>query len=353
MAVQPATSFADNTAPVRVRSREGDLVEWSHEAARRAGALRDLIDDAPSEDGIYPAPVATPSLNMLAAMSELDYEPSVLNQQSSGALAKLIEDAVYLDAAPALEHVQREFLGRLAGKSATEMREVLGAPDDLPEAVRTAALTEPAFVPPGAEQPSEDVALADDPDITQPQSSFFTALITEDAKEAALGKVDSATLIMLKGVSYSCSDLAQRVLCSRMCRFEGGAALANIIEIDVEFLAEAGRAWDMPVAGRLLPKLAWLRGYGYKMDVTAVRGATSGKELRGCITPSKGEPPLVLLKAGVACVASGEVWGVPVQLLREDNAIGVLDIGNRSLEPIGSRLLGLLLPRATSVIELR
>ena len=358
------TSFADNTTPVRVRSREGDLVEWSHEAARRAGALKDLIDDAPSEDGIYPAPVATSSLNMLAAMSELDYEPSVLNQLSTVVLAKLIEDAVYLDAAPALEHAQREFMGRLAGKSATEMREVLGALDDLPRAVRTAAVAEPAFTPEGIEQPSEGVALADDPDIAQPQPSFFRASITEDAKEAALGKVDSADLIMLKGVSHDCIGAAQRVLCSRVCRFEGTPALANIIEIDVEFLAEAGRAWDMPVAGRLLPKLARLRGYGYTMDVAAVRVAAlpiaaaknfsfGCKELRGCISPCKGEPPLMLLQAGVACAASGEVWGVPVQLLREDNAIGVLDLGDRSLEPIGSNLLGLLLPRATSLTELR
>ena len=83
-----------------------------------------------------------------------------------------------------------------------------------------------------------------------------------------------------------------------------------------------------------------------------------------CIQPppqdedeDKDKPPPTLLLAAVACAASGTVLGVPVQRLREDDAIGSLRgydwIGESSIGVIGAGLLGLMLPAATSVRSLR
>ena len=52
------------------------------------------------------------------------------------------------------------------------------------------------------------------------------------------------------------------------------------------------------------------------------------------------------------CGGSGEVCGVPVELLRSDESIGSLDLSCRGLRPIGARLLALLLPGATSIYKL-
>ena len=104
------------------------------------------------------------------------------------------------------------------------------------------------------------------------------------------------------------------------------------------------------MAGCQLPQLARLHGFGFVVDVQAVRVANLGAEedddddddgdedsdddgddapfggaaLRSCIE-GEGEPPNELLLAAVACAAPGTVRGVPVQELREDDAIGGLD----------------------------
>ena len=49
--------------------------------------------------------------------------------------------------------------------------------------------------------------------------------------EAALGLVDVATLAELKGVTRSWRALAQRVLCSRLCRRDGQAVPTRLEEI--------------------------------------------------------------------------------------------------------------------------
>ena len=82
-----------------------------------------------------------------------------------------------------------------------------------------------------------------------------------------------------------------------------------------------------------------------------------GAALRSCIHEGEGEPPHELLLAAVACAAPGEVLGVPVQQLREDDAIGSLNLNRmgarQPLGVIGAELLGLMLPAATSLRELR
>jgi hypothetical protein len=157
--------------------------------------------------------------------------------------------------------------------------------------------------------------------------------------------VDVATLCELKGVNRFWRALSRRVLCSRLCRGRGQPApthLEEITDLDVELLIEAGRPGDTALAGRMLPGLARLHGYGFVVDVANVRAATLDEEddedddenndegqegflLRGtakaalesCIS-GDGEAPLKLKIAAVACAGTGVVCGVPVQHMRED-----------------------------------
>jgi hypothetical protein len=185
--------------------------------------------------------------------------------------------------------------------------------------------------------------------------------------EAALGLVDVATLAELKGVSRFWRALAQRVLCSRLCRRDGQPVptrLDEITDLDVEQLIEAVRPWDAAVAGRMLPGLARLHGYGHVVDVAAVRAAplqcgmyysrrpsllhdAAKDALNSCIS-GEGEPPLRLTIASVACAGSGVICGIPVQRLREDS-IRKLDLSNRGLNCPAAMLVTYLIP-ATSVV---
>ena len=157
----------------------------------------------------------------------------------------------------------------------------------------------------------------------------------QELLEAVLEQADAAALCQLKAVSAAWCTHARRELCNRLCRREGN----DITELDVKCLHDAGRSWEVVVAGRELPHLARLRGFGFVVDVQAVRqaglggaalggaalggAALGGAALRSCIQ-CEGEPPHELLLAAVACAASGTVRGVPVQRLREDDAIGEL-----------------------------
>ena len=47
---------AKHEEPIRVRARDGEVVMLSRDAARLMGTLKDLMDLATSEDGIYPMP---------------------------------------------------------------------------------------------------------------------------------------------------------------------------------------------------------------------------------------------------------------------------------------------------------
>jgi hypothetical protein len=203
-------------------------------------------------------------------------------------------------------------------------------------------------------------------------------LAAQDVLEAMLQEVDAAALCQLKAVSVAWCTQARRELCNRLCRREGQpetAGVAGITDLDVAVLNDAGRPWEVVVAGRQLPQLARLHGFGFVVDVQAVRqvqqggwdaeedghdededadadAPLGGATLRGCIQ-GEGEPPRELLLAAVACAASDTVYGVPVQVLREDDAIGSLDLDNSGIGIYGAGLLGLMLPVATSVHSLR
>ena len=397
--------MAERDGPIFVRSREDDKVPWSRKAARRSGMLKNYMDDAPADDDVYRVPDVAGNdrypaavLRTLAALSEPETTAVALAQSSLSELAELVEAALYLEAIPALEHVQREFATRLNGRSTEEIRVMLGAADDLIDEAREALLAEPAFMPPlaVAEQTAGSAAAAVPPPLrSQPSLSGLT--VTEDAKEKALEKVEVATLLKLKGVNRSWCGVAQRVLCSRICCDEDGkiCTLANITDVDAECLARVGRAGDVSAAGRLLPNLARLRGFGFEVDVAAIRGTDVSAALAALadeddddedddedegededelfvravggaldpyttrLLPDEGgwpvedKPPFELHLMAIACAASGEIRSVPVQRLRKDDAIGELDLKDCFVGPMGAKLLSLLLPRAASVVQLK
>jgi hypothetical protein len=170
----------------------------------------------------------------------------------------------------------------------------------------------------------------------------------------------------LKAVSAGWQQRARRALwdmCSRQS--SRPQSLDDVEELDVEELQHVG-LHEAVAAVRSMPNLARLRGYGFRVELNGPQGLRQvalgegdrsgplgGAALRGCIHEGVGEPPHELLLAAVACAAPGEVLGVPVQQLRQRDAIGSLNLEDKPLGDIGAELLGLMLPAATSVRELR
>jgi hypothetical protein len=361
----PTAKKAKHEEQIRVRARDGEEVTLSRDAARLMGTLKDLMDLATSEDGIYPMPtIMASTLQMVCKLNDPDYTWPSSDEPSLFQLIQLIEDALYLDAPIALKHIQRAIASRLNGKRAPELRALLGAGGDFGSAEEYAPPNaEPAFVPEDVLEAPQQPASSTLPPEPLQQPSF-----SADAMEAALGLVDVATLAELKGVSRFWRALAQRVLCSRLCRRDGQPVptrLDEITDLDVEQLIEAVRPWDAAVAGRMLPGLARLHGYGHVVDVAAVRAAplqcgmgysrrpsllhgAAKDALNSCIS-GEGEPPLRLTIAAVACAGSGVICGIPVQQLREDS-VTELNLSYRGLHVPAAMLVAYLIP-ATSVLR--
>ena len=362
--VKLARTMADERR-VRVRGREGEEVEWSRKAARRAERLKNWLDDLdPSEDSIYPIEeTATTVLRTLGEMCDDDWSASSLEECSLSQLAALIEGASNLIAEQALEYAQCAFASRLEGKCAHGLLEVLGAVNDFEcDEERAASLGEPAFMP--------------DSPTTQYTAARTPALpVNDDAAEAALAKVGVGTLIELKGVNRAWRTLARRALCSRLCRREGRAdprQLDEITELNLEPLIEAGRPWEAARAGRLLLHLERLTGYGFSVDVAAVREVDLEDEgddeeeeeeedlsrlLRGpakhalcsSFVTGEGEPPLALLLGAIACAGSGVIRGIPVEQMRADAFTDLIFENHHGdapllLGPEGAMLLACFLP---------
>jgi len=422
--------------PIRVRARDGEEVTMSREVARLAGHLKDLMDDASSEDGVYPVPIVTASTlralvrmpEMLGALGvpgvhrmeqhqnksfeELRYEGYAGNPLSPSSdehsllqLMEHVEGALFLDAPMLLEHNQSVIASWVNGKNADELRALLGAGSDFDGAELKAALAESAFLPEGYEAPQQlGVASSTAPLAPLRQPSLSGVPATTDARESALEMVDVATLCELKGVNRFWRALSRHALCSRLCRGRGQPApthLEEITDLDVELLIEAGRPGDAALAGRMLPGLARLHGYGFVVDVAKVRAANLGVQeanhfggglfggfdafgapnpfdgglfggfanapppppfgfadvplpppslLRGtakaalhsCIS-GDGEAPLKLTIAAVACAGSGVAFGIPVQHMREDT-LPVLDLCNKGLRGPAVMLISYLIP---------
>ena len=252
----------------------------------------------------------------------------------------------------------------LSGKSADELRTLLAANDDLGQQEKEAALREPLFsAPPSAAVP--DAA-------APPPLARSVSLAMDDGAEdegnmmACLKRCDAQTLCQLKAVSTGWQKRARRALWDRLldlCSRQSPRpqCLDDVEELDVgEFPREAVSAV------RSVPNLARLRGYGFRVELNGPQGVRQaalgragpkeplgGAALRSCIHEGEGEPPHALLLAAVACAAPGTVLGVPVQRLRENNAIGSLNLARSGLGVISAELLSLMLPAATSVHTLR
>ena len=283
----------------------------SREVARLAGHLKDLMDDASSEDGVYPVPIVTASTlralvrmpEMLSALrvpgvhrmehyenksfEELRYEGYAGNPLSPSSdehsllqLMEHVEGALFLDAPMLLKHNQSVIASRVNGKNTDELRALLGAGCDFDSAELEAALAESAFLPEGYEAPQQlGAASSTAPLVPLRQPSLLGVPATTDAREAALEMVDVATLCELKGVNRFWRALSRHALCSRLCRGRGQPApthLEEITDLDVELLIEAGRPGDAALAGRMLSGLARLHGYGCVVDVAKVRAANLG-----------------------------------------------------------------------------
>ena len=187
---------------------------------------------------------------------------------------------------------------------------------------------------------------------------------------ACLKRCDAQTLRRLKAVSAGLQQRARRALWDRLLEMcpqrtdrDRPQCLDDVEELDVEEFPR-----EVIAAVRSMPNLARIRGYGFRvelkgpqgveqaaLDGTYRTGPLGGAALRRCIHEGKDEPPHELLLAAVACGARGKVLGVPVQQLRED-AIGSLNLDSECLDVIGAdgaELLGLMLPAATSLRELR
>jgi hypothetical protein len=347
------------TDNVRVRGRNAEEVSWSRKAARRAGFIRGQMDEAPPADGVYIAETITAvSLEMLGPILDAEHvEPASLAGLSTAELWAFVNDADYLNAIIALELAQHEVAQRMNGNSVQELRELLCATDEgTPADERAAALAEPAFIPCADAAGNQSAAAA---------NAAAPIIDEDDVQILALGSVALGTLVKLKGVSRMWAEFARRALCSRLCcRDEAQrrpAKLADVTTLNIEDLKSAGRASDVALAGHLLPNLEWLHGDGFQVSVATLRGTElparagasfDGAVLRSCITGER-EPPLELLLMAVACAGSGRVGGIPVQQLRDNNAIGDLDLSGVHLNPDGAWLLALLLPRATSVRKLK
>ncbi|KOO33973.1 protein nlrc3 [Chrysochromulina tobinii] len=114
----------------------------------------------------------------------------------------------------------------------------------------------------------------------------------------------------------------------------------------------------------MLPSLARLRWEGFEVNVAAVRGVDLDERdddedeyedesppflggpaetaLLSCIE-GEGEPPLELLLVAVACAGSGEVRGIPVQMMRDDS-VSELDLEESNIGVEGGMLLAYLMP---------
>jgi hypothetical protein len=362
------SAMSEEEPRVRVRSHEGEELTCSRKAASRAGTLSGWIDNT-TDDGSFPTDLTAADLRVILGLCE-DDDSSALASHSLEELVAVMTGANYLDAPVAFSAAARQFHIRfLAGKSVEELRTNLGAENDMSDADQAAALAEPAFTPPPSQEQAEG------PPRVQRGVSL---LAVKEVLEVALQEADAAALCRLKAVSVAWCARARRELCNRLCCREGQpepAGVASITDLNVERLKDAGRPWEVVIAGRQLPQLARLHGFGFVVDVQAVRQVQQGgwdaeedadhdededvdapplggATLRGCIQ-GEGEPPHELLLATVACAASGTMRRIPVQRLREDDAIGSLNLDRSGIGIIGAGLLSLMLPAATSVRSLR
>ena len=288
-------------------------------------------------------------------------------------LTAVLNAANFLAASDVLVVVARELCRRFfaSDMSVDELRVALGVSEteSLRKDKQAAVLREPAFTP-AAPYAAPSFS-------SRPQTRHYSrhlpvlqqsllAAIDDDLLDLVVHEADTATLCRLKAVSMPWLARARRALCARLCCREGHAIptnTGNIESLNLEHLWAADRLDEAALAGCQLPNLTWLCGYGFVVDVVAVRkvvfdahcikddqraefswdgsednahttGSLSGDALRNCfsVEPLRdgallccGMPPREMLLAAVACAGSGAVFGIPLQELREDG--GNMPIG--------------------------
>ena len=352
-----------------VRGADGEVLRWPRQAALRAGTLKDWIEDTRGE-GEFPTPLPGRALWLLleaCAHDDAEAGSSPASSMQLDEMADLLHAAHFLEASSVFEASSSHLCGLLGSKSVEALRSALGVACDLSADEQAAALIEPLFTLPAANGPQEEVTAAVAGSSATPPSmrrSFSTRLGNEDVIVAALSTADTALLCRLKAVSLAWRTRARSELCARVsCRGAGQpapASLDEIVDLDVEQLFSAGHVHEAMLAGRQLPSLMRLRGWGFVVDVPAVRQADlttvggsliGAQSLRGCVA-GEGAPPRDLLLAGVACAGSGEVLLVPVQQLREGNLVE-LDLSMQHVGVGGVWLLALLLPMCSKLVRLK
>ena len=242
----------------------------------------------------------------------------------------------------------------------------------------------------GCSAEGEDASIAEPP--VQGHDWFPDDLIAQVVKST-----DTSALCDVKAVSKAWCSRARQELHTRVCSYVGEDIDGAWNALDVQGLRRAGLAHQVVAAGRELRNLAWLHGYGFWVDVPAVRlalvsgpfrqcsatGLSSWDEdasldslstlwrgpgaaaLRACFsTPTTallGRPPRKLLLATLAFAGSGTLLGIPVRHLRHLRDVdeseadyndafdfegdhAELDLSDRTMNADGVKLLALLLP---------
>ena len=353
--LQGAGEVGDDAVPVRLDSGHLQVIIPLLEQTAAAFRMIDDPRDALLKNGLPRGDMGAPLRAATAAALE--------GVEGMADFATLLLDLKWFDA-PLLTSMLAEGVARLLkGKPADALRTLLEASDDLGDEEKEAALREPLFAPPAAVP-----AAAAPPPLAR---SVSLAMDGDDDDEgnmmACLERCDAQTLRELKAVSKGWQQRARRALWERLrdrlCTRQSPRpqCLDDVVELDVEELPH-----DVVAAVRSVPNLARLRGYGFRVELKGPQGVEQaalggadpegplgGAALRSCIHEGEGEPPRELLLAAVACAARGEVLGVPVQQLREDNTIASLNLNSKGLGVIGAELLRLMLPAANALRELR
>jgi hypothetical protein len=108
------------------------------------GTLKDLMDLATSEDGIYPMhTIMASTLQMVCKLNEPDYTWPSSDEPSLYQLIQFIENALFLDAPIALKHLQRAIASRLNSKRAPVLGALIGAGGDFGSAEEHASHAAP------------------------------------------------------------------------------------------------------------------------------------------------------------------------------------------------------------------
>ena len=385
--------------PRQLRSSDDELFELSDAAARQSITLKHFLED--TGDGVVKVPPLnsgrlqriTALLEQMAAAFGLegmaderrdalledglpcgDIGPQLLRDTAAALegvdgvadFATLLRDLKWFDSPLPMTILAEGVAQLLRGKSADALRTLLVADDDLGDQEKEAALLEPLFWPPSAAVPD---AAAPPPLAGSVLLAMDGGADDEGNMMACLKRCDPLTLRQLKAVSAGWQQRARHALFDRLCSRQGPRPerLDDVEELDVEELQHVGRH-ELVAAVRQMPNLARLRGYGFTVELQAVRQAEGGVDdnddgaddaplgdetLRSCIQ-GEGEPPHELLLAAVACAARGTVRGVPVQRLREDDLVdgekGRLYLSGLGI--ISIELLSLMLPTAASVRHL-